>query len=241
MSPSQKNSRLNAFANRLFLKEARISEVKDLNASFRLITIQSDQLRDVIWDPGCKLQVSMGSVLTMRTYTPFKGDPLQGQLDCLVFSGAGGPGSLWASEAKPGDACHVFGPRESVQLPSAAASILLIGDETSMGLSLAAQSTKDAAGKCRHLFEVRDPVTAAEVLDELGLKNHSTCEILQDGSHLDIIRDEMTAAVAEGAFIVLTGNAATIQKLRQVLRELDFPRDRLSTKAYWAAGKVGLD
>jgi NADPH-dependent ferric siderophore reductase len=40
---------------------------------------------------------------------------------------------------------------------------------------------------------------------------------------------------------VLTGNASSIQQLRQHLRKLDVPARRVIAKAYWATGKVGLD
>ncbi|KGB24904.1 hypothetical protein ApDm4_1195 [Acetobacter pomorum] len=51
----------------------------------------------------------------------------------------------------------------------------------------------------------------------------------------------LPALIDNGAVFVLTGNASTIQRLRQNLKSRGVPPTRLIAKAYWAPGKTGLD
>lgn len=54
----------------LFLKRATVAAVEDVVPCFRLVTLEGLALRDVVWTPGHKLQIGMGSTFVARTYTP---------------------------------------------------------------------------------------------------------------------------------------------------------------------------
>ena len=60
-----------------------------------------------------------------------------------------------------------------------------------------------------------------------------------DGSHLDVVRERFAKnPTAHGVF---TGNAASIKYLYGALRKDGVSSKRLKNKAYWAAGKRGLE
>lgn len=103
--------------NRLFLKSATITQATALDANFRLLTLQGEALRGVTWTPGQKVQVSLGG-WTYRTYTPVSWDPTDGSFQLLIYHHGDAPGARWGQTAKVGDPCAVFGPRESIALPT---------------------------------------------------------------------------------------------------------------------------
>jgi hypothetical protein len=134
----------------------------------------------------------------------------------------------------------VFGPRASLDLGGVRGPIRVFGDETSIGLAHALQSS--APGRaviCR--FEATAPDDAAQVVGRLGLHDAKIATRTAHEAHLDAIEAELPALAAGGATFVLSGRAQAMQRLRQALGRLSVPGGRVMTKAYWAPGKVGLD
>ena len=116
--------------------------------------------------------------------------------------------------------------------------LVIFGDETSFGLAVAAGTlVGDTPPRC--LFEVSSEAEVRGVLGALGL---SHAELFERGDdHLKRIRGAINRVTLQGKSIMLTGDARSIQYLRQGLRALGVPSGRVKTKAYWAPGKTGLD
>jgi NADPH-dependent ferric siderophore reductase len=130
-----KPTRLDRILYRIFARDLAVVGANDIAPHFRLITLQSDSLRGFSWVPGQKIQVAMGTALVARTYTPIKFDSGSGQFQLIAFAHDAGPGAEWVRSIKPGEVFKVFGPTSSLDLRFAAASLVMVGDETSIALS----------------------------------------------------------------------------------------------------------
>lgn len=87
---------------RWMMRPARVAAVKTLSPRFRLIDLEGDDLKGVTWLPGHKVQVSIGSGLSSRTYTPMSWDADAGRTRLLAFVHGDGPGSRWAASLLEG-------------------------------------------------------------------------------------------------------------------------------------------
>jgi len=68
--PSDLPDRVTRTLLRWFMRPARVAAVETLSPHFRLVDLEGEALRNVAWTAGQKVQVSMGSGLSSRTYTP---------------------------------------------------------------------------------------------------------------------------------------------------------------------------
>ncbi|WP_343616986.1 siderophore-interacting protein [Novosphingobium sp.] len=219
---------------RLLMRNARVSACESLGSRFRLITLEGEELRHVSWSAGEKIQISLGSAFTNRTYTPLNWDAPAGTTRILVFAHGEGPGSAWALNVKVGDPCHLFGPRRSLDPSSLPANLILFGDETSLGLAKALQETRQP-GTLRTILEVDSVDETGSVVTALALQN---VELITRGAS-----NTQTAAEPTDmdCGFLLTGKAQSIQVLRTDLKARGIPVSSIITKAYWAPGKRGLD
>ncbi|WP_413777337.1 SIP domain-containing protein [Sphingomonas sp. S2-65] len=120
------------------------------------------------------------------------------------------------------------------------APLVIVGDETSIGLVYAA-THQDPTRLVSACLTVEDVESARRVAEHLGLLDVALVARRGDDSHFAAMEATLAEAAVDGASLVLTGNAGTIQRLRQGLRPRSFPTGRVITKAYWALGKTGLD
>jgi NADPH-dependent ferric siderophore reductase len=222
------------------MRPARIAAVETLSPHFRLVHLEGDALRNLAWTAGQKIQVSMGSGLSARTYTPMSWDADSGGSRILTFAHGDGPGGRWASGLREGDTCQFFGPRRSLDLAGLATPMVLFGDETSFGLAAALRDSAQAGGAV-HLFEVSDVLESRPVLEAIGLGQATLIERTADDAHLAAAEAELVQLAATGAHVVLTGKASSIQRVSRALKAAGVVSSRLKAKAYWAPGKIGLD
>ncbi len=236
--PTRQPGRIDKAFMRLFMRQGRIAANEPLGGHFRLIRIEGPDLKDVKWSPGDKVQIALGSAFLARTYTPIEWDSDAGATRIVAYAHGAGPGSDWLRAATPGESCTFLGPRTSLRMSDLSGPLVIFGDETSFGLAMAAATlVSDTPPRC--LFEVRSEAEARSVLGSLGL---SHAEVFERGDgHLERIRGAIAESMLEGRSIVLTGDARSIQHLRQGMRPLGVPSGRVKTKAYWAPGKTGLD
>jgi NADPH-dependent ferric siderophore reductase len=222
------------------MRPARVAAVETLSPHFRLVHLEGEALRNVAWTAGQKVQVSMGSGLTARTYTPLSWDIGSGRTRMLTFAHGDGPGSRWADGLREGDTCQFFGPRRSLDLSGLEPPVVVFGDETSFGLAAALRDSPQIDGAI-HVFEVSDVAESRPVLEAIGLGEANLIERTAGDAHLAAAEAEVLRLAASGAHFVLTGKAASIQRLSRALKAVGVESQRLKTKAYWAEGKVGLD
>lgn len=230
-----------ATIQKLFTRSATVLDIADIGPSFRIITLGGDALRGAGWTPGDKIQLQLGGWV-QRTYTPLDWDAVIGRTRILVFLHADGPGTQWARSVRKGDDCIVFGPRKSIQLAPQKSAVIVFGDETSLGLA-AAFAAHGTAPEVHLLLEVSDVAAAMPVIAHLQLDGTHVRARRADDAHFTGLEAALTALlmVDAGAEIVLTGRAGAIQHMTRFLRQTEVGTGRRQSKAYWAAGKKGLD
>ncbi|HKU39069.1 MAG TPA: hypothetical protein VJR89_13000 [Polyangiales bacterium] len=234
--------RLEGAIMRMFTKAASVSEVQVLDESFRLITLTGPALREVRWVPGMKVQLALGG-WTARTYTPIEWDAGSGVTRLLAFVHGDAPGAVWVRGLRAGDACTLFGPRDSIDLTKLSRPGLLFGDETSIGLAHALRSTSGAAQGVSIVLEVTSKPRTEAVLTRMQIGDAVLIERKPDDAHLPSLESVVAKQLQERAIsgCVLSGKATSIQRLNKQLRAAGLTGKQIHTKAYWAPGKAGLD
>lgn len=134
----------------------------------------------------------------------------------------------------------MFGPRSSLDLGRLAGPVALFGDETAIGLGSSIAGAVGPGGIACH-FEVTDPAGSGDVLRRMGLNDAVLYRRAIDDAHLARMEAVIPEIAASGAFFILAGKGASVQRFRQSLKQCAVPAAQIATKAYWAAGKVGLD
>jgi NADPH-dependent ferric siderophore reductase len=220
------------------MRPATLTAVEELPGAFRQLTLVCATPVGVASSAGQKIRLALWSSLDLRTYTPFGWDEGGRAFKIVAYVGGTGPGAEWLAGASAGAQCSVFGPQPSLALPEAARIIVMCGDETSVGLSVAAERDPRRA-PIHHIIEA--DADLSPTFARLGLSNASWERRGSGDGHLHAIARRLGAYVQEGASFVLTGRAASIQRLNTALRSAGAPPASIQTKAYWAAGKVGLD
>jgi NADPH-dependent ferric siderophore reductase len=239
-SDAKMPARLSKMLSSLLMKRVTIVANEPVADRFRLITLESPTFRGVGWAPGQKMQVAMGSVFATRAYTPIEWNASTGRTRILGYAHSEGLGSAWLRSVEPGDECDVFGPRPSLDLSCLSGSVVIFGDETSIGLAHAAAHQIPGRSVACH-FEVDDVARAREVVAHLDLRDATLFARRNDDAHIEAMAGVIPMWATVGATFVLTGKAGTIQALRRSLKQLSVPMTRIAAKAYWAPGKTGLD
>lgn len=226
---------------RMLFRSAVVSEVLPLSGHFRLIQLEGDELKEVAWTPGQKIQVHLGN-LVCRTYTPIEWNSAEGRTQFVAFLHGNGPGSEWASSVRQGATCQFIGPRSSLDFNAKKGQTIFFGDETSIGAAVAHKRNSKYA-EWMYLFEVSSIPESQAVVERLGLSNAKLIAKSPGARHLFEVERLMMEAnmTAPALHWIFTGNAQSIQEVKKSLRNRRFTVDRGSTKAYWAYGKKGLD
>ena len=131
----------------------KVIEAKWITPRTRAIGILADAFRDVELPPGVDLVVDTGS--GERHYSVSNPDRESGVAYLTVVTHGGGPGALWAANVSIGTDVRFFVSNpQAIALNPLASWHLFIGDETSVGSSLALMWT--VADRSEACFEVVD-------------------------------------------------------------------------------------
>ncbi|SDR84184.1 siderophore-interacting protein [Bradyrhizobium canariense] len=232
--------RLGGVLRRILMRRATVFACKPIAGRFRLISLEGPALRGAVWAPGQKVQIAMAAPFVTRTYTPIEWEASTGRTRILCYAHGVGPGSAWVRDVKPGDECDVFGPRGSIDVRPASGPLAVFGDETSIGLAYALSAHHPTRSAALH-FELDDMEAGRHVLKHMDLSGAALFGKRTDDAHVEQMAAALPSLAATGASFVFAGKAGTVQRLRQSLKQLEVTTPRISTKAYWAPGKVGLD
>lgn len=228
---------------KLFARNARVASIESLSEHFLDVRLEGEALRHVDWTPGDKIQVLFGGWV-QRTYTPFEWDAARGRTRFLVYLHGDGPSAQWARALNMGDDCVLFGPRSSVDLTKGRSTMLVFGDETTVGLARAWDAVPIPPSIPRLLLEVSAPTEVRTVLERLGVRtSHDIVQRLPDDSHVAALAERALTLYRNDAVehVVLTGKAGSIQTIRRHLLQHGAHSGQFQNKAYWAPGKKGLD
>jgi len=222
-------------AKRLF-RSAVLEEVDELAEHVRLLRLAGSDLRDVAWVPGQKLQLRIEG-FTTRTFTPVRWDAQAGSTSIVAAMHGSGPGADYVRDMRTGQACQFFGPRASIDLSSISGPVLMAGDDTSVGLAVAAKSVPGLVAQ--HVLETARPDQTRQLLDALDVTGAILCtqgpEDALAGQVMEVIgrQPEIT--------VVLTGRAQSIRKVRSAMKESKAHQGRTIVRSYWDENRAGLD
>jgi ferric-chelate reductase (NADPH) len=228
--------------HRLVSRRVEVQDVTSISEHFRLVTLAGDDLLNRSWTPGDMFQVGFAG-FEGRAYTPLAFDARTGTLSFLGYIHGNGVGSAWLAGTRLGEQRFIFGPRSALNLNTVRRPAIFFGDETSFSTAAALRATAAGLRDVTFIFEVTAAESARVVLARIGLGEAVTLLERDDaGTHLDDVERRLLRAVgaAPEAHVVLTGQAASVQRLNKALRRAGVMRRQLTNLAYWAPGRKGF-
>ncbi len=220
------------------MTQSQVASIEKLSENFVQVELSGSPIEKAKWTPGGKIQIDVGG-LKFRTFTPLRWGEKEGSLTIIGYRRPGHPATDWLDALRVGEACEVFGPRDSLDFSRLEGKVALFGDETSFGI---ARVLRGVIGPRAHIFlELNSLVEGQDVLARLGIEAAQTHERSADGAHLSALARGLIEKSGEFSTVFLTGRASSIQRLRTLLKEAGVPGGKLKTRPYWADGKAGLD
>lgn len=197
------------------LQTVTVDAIEAPDPAFRIVTLTG--LADARYTPGCKVQVLLPD-RSVRTYTPVG----WGATTRLVVHrhDPQSPAGRWIDGLAVGDPVRFTPPRKALTLPDG--PVALLGDATS--IATAAAYTLAAPGTVTARFWMSEDPRAT--LDALGLSAATV--------HAEVagITTDLSGVVG------VTGSGAFVKQARAQLRAQGAT---VRVKAYWIAGRTGLD
>ncbi|MFJ1732846.1 siderophore-interacting protein [Streptomyces sp. NPDC088254] len=213
---------------------ATVSAVRPLTSRMVRVTAVAESLKGVEVRPAQDIELFLPYAAgrgVKRRYTIRASRPDTGEMDVDVFLHGHGPGSRWASTARPGDTMEFVGPRGKLELRPADWH-LFVGDEASVP---AMAALTEALGERTTTLVVAEVTDAS---DELPLTATSVCWLHRGDEPAG------TSALVEPAVRALAlppgtgrayllGESRVVNQLRALLPSLGVPADNLFAKGYW--------
>ena len=229
-------TRLIDMAEAALFTEAEVTGVERIGDDFVRVGVAAEQFRASRWVAGSKVQIRpTGTGRGLRTYTPLSWDAEEGRTELLAYVHGPGPASGWFRHVRASAMVKLMGPRRSIDPPAAGDRIVFVGDETSLALACAF-ATIGAQLVC--LFEAARPGPFAAMVNTAAPT--VTADVCGKTELLDRLHQIATAET--GSYrLVVTGDAETVHTVRRDVRTWTAPPSKVSGKAYWAAGRTGLD
>ena len=191
---------------------------------------------------GNEYRYDDGTRPPIRTLTPLRFSPDDGELDIDVVLHGTGPLSTWAASARPGAPTAVSGPGRGYEVDADARSFLLAGDESALpalGLLVAAMPPEADVSV---IVEIADASARLPFPDRPGVTVswHEQADGAVPG---DALAGAVVGAPLDGdERIWAAGEAAAMQRIRRHLFEtVGIPRSRAVVRGYWKHGRAGGD
>jgi NADPH-dependent ferric siderophore reductase len=199
----------------------------------------SDDLVVPRWN-GNEFLLPHGRRPAIRTFTPWRVDPEQLELDVGVVVHGGGAASEWVQSAGPGDPAAISGPGRGYAVDEDARSFLVAGDET-------------AIPAITQVLEAVPPGATVQVRVELGHADGRLelpgpagasaewCVLAPDAAPGDALGAAVREAeLAPDTRVWVAGEAAGVQRIRRHLfEERGIPRAQTAVRGYWKHGRAG--
>ena len=178
----------------------------------------------------------------MRDYTPRAFDTAKGTLTIDFALHDGGPATLWALGAKPGDKLEIGGPRGSAVVTDDFDYYLLVGDETAL----------PSIGRRVETLRPDVPVTTLVIVDSQAdvqsFTTHADWKPLwvfrsgQDADDATLLRrglNDWRAPDGDG-YVWIAAEARTARTLRDhFLDDRQHPKAWVKAAGYWVLGQDG--
>lgn len=226
-----------------------VEETEPVTSQMRRIRIASPQIRDIRWTPGQHVRLNVTPLETWilnprdarRTYSIWQLNHDRGSLDlCILDHEGDGPGTRWSRSVHVDQPVTLSHPEGRLTLRHEAPYHLFAGDETASTAFHAMLAALPDSASAYGVLETSDhdgevPLPANHPLPWVH-RNTST----EPTPLLSAIRELPLPAQSGTAY--LAGNADDCQSIRRhLLHDRGWPRHRIITKPFWAAGKRGLE
>lgn len=221
-------------------REVTVARVTRPTPGFASITLAGAALegfQSLSFDDHVKLMLPQpdGSV-AMRDLTPRAFDAARGELQLEIALHGHGPASRWATQAAPGQAATIGGPRGSMIVPDDYAWHLLAGDASALPAVLRRLDELPASARAHVLLQVDDAA------DERGLASAAQLRVhwvRTPQEWLQALRS-MPWPAGDG-FAWLAGEARVVAQAREiVVGGHGHPKEALRAAAYWKQGATAF-
>lgn len=230
---------------------AVVAQTEVLSPGLRRLVLRSPDFREATTDP-CDVTAFRVSRVDYRHYTPALLDPIDGggEMTIIVQRHGGdvhdepSPGHDLIESWNVGDDVLVsrWNSTRAFRWQDDEVPVLLLGDATVVSLAMAMQRRVEQEG--RELLAVLE-VAAEDLAAAQALVPSAT--FVPTGPRPGVAVDAWLAENAEALRLLpsprayLAGNGQSIQRQRQVLRDVvGLDRRVVKTQPYWAEGKAGL-
>ncbi|NKY18013.1 SIP domain-containing protein [Tsukamurella spumae] len=227
----------------MLLSGGHVTEIERLTPTSTRVRMEGPKLVGYEWNVGAHIRVRMSSIVTLRCYSIWDSDPVQGWLDVVVHDrkSPDGPGLQWLRAVKAGDYAVFFRDTSGLKIRPDATWHLFAGEETAA----------PGFGSLLRAIGPKVPVVGVHQADAVGdhieLPRELT-RVTRDGRSAASSNDLVDAVAAldlpdaDGGAAYLAGEARTIQMVRTFLvRERGWNRRSIVTKPFWTPGKRGMD
>jgi len=214
-----------------------VTEVEYLADDLKRVRFEGN-LAGTSCEPGQVIEFRV-TATEFRHFTPFYYDRTMGVCEVLFYLHGMGPGSDWATELRPGSRCKLMGPGGRMKFRKEATAHFVFGDETSLGLASHLHKAAWAYGQpfsC--LLELADDHKDWPELIELP-----ATPLPENVSNIPWILKQMNWAPVVDKCLpayYLTGRAAGIKTIMQILKDRGVAAKQIQTFPYWSQGKRGL-
>ncbi len=196
------------------------------------MTFQSATL-DRDWDLGDRVTMSVDTGVR-RQYTVCALHRARGVFEVLGVAHEGGPGGRWVRKLAVGDVVALFGPKADLDARTAGAqTLVLLGDETALGLYEAVNRLRRGSASIRGALEhgaaVNLQTCELPVLAGLGLFPRDED---RPGAALHHWIREQDIHTPQTVFFV-NGHGAAVRSLRLALISMGVRGVAIRSRAFW--------
>ncbi|QXV63957.1 siderophore-interacting protein [Mucilaginibacter sp. 21P] len=205
------------------------------------VTFSAD-LQHIDYHPGSSI-IFRASDRELRHYTPYNFAEAAGTFEVMFHLHGKGPGSDLASRLLPGDRLKISAPGGKKLYEPKADYHYFFGDETSLSFYFALMEEIHTNGQlCRGVLELNE--SNLNIPEDLGfdVKTVSRSPENPASTAIAVLQADLAAipGLLRQAVFYLTGNVASVQAFRKVLRSLGVASKSIKLQGYWAEGSVGL-
>jgi NADPH-dependent ferric siderophore reductase len=177
---------------------------------------------------------------TIRTFTPWRIDPDELELEVGIVVHGGGVASEWALSAQPGGDAAISGPGRGYVVDHDARAFLVAGDETALPAITQVLDALPTEASVQVLVEIAHPDGRLELPERsvAGVEWRVLAPGAPPGEALAAaVRD---ADLAPDTRVWAAGEAAAVQRIRRHLfEERGIPRAQTAVRGYWKHGRAG--
>jgi NADPH-dependent ferric siderophore reductase len=226
--------------------DVTVVATRSITPQMKRITFQSDALRllpakEPAWWVKVLLPANEDERPQSRAYTIRRFDRAAAQIDIdFVLHGDGGPGSAWATEARPGETIRLAGPRSSRMSLPEEGWLLLAGDETALP---AIATILEGLPDDRDVIAFIEVDNAAEEQTLAAPRNariHWRRRAARTASPGTLLCDAVGGTVLPPGpgYAFVAAEAFAVQAIKKRLLDTLAP-ERISAKGYWKMGTAG--